>query len=54
MGCCWSKMRRQGTLAEEIVRIRCLATTRRLAIGYLPEGTLLYFPSIFFFGSPPI
>jgi len=26
----------------------------RVEIGYLPEGILLYFPSIFFFRSPPI
>ncbi len=54
MGCCWSKMRRQGTLASEIVGIRCFAMTNRLEIGYLPGGTLLYFPTIFFFRSPPI
>jgi hypothetical protein len=47
-------MRHQGTLAEEIVRIRCLAMTKRPEIGYLPEGTLLCFPSIFFSPSPPI
>ena len=36
--------------------IRCFAMTnyKRLEIGYLPEGSLLYFPSIFFFRSPPI
>jgi hypothetical protein len=30
-----------------------MAMTKRLELGYLPEGTLLYFPSIFFFRSPP-
>jgi len=56
MECCWSKVRRQGTLASEIAGIRCFAMTnyKRLEIGYLPGGTLLYFPSIFFFRSPPI
>ena len=41
-------------LALDITPIRCLAMTKRLEIGYLPEGILLYFPSIFFFRSPPI
>jgi len=47
-------MRRQGTLASEIVRTLYFAMSKRLEIRYLPEGTLLYFPSIFFFRSPPI
>jgi hypothetical protein len=47
------KMRRQGTLAPDIMGIRSLAMTKRLEIGYLPEGTLLYSPSIFFFPSHP-
>jgi len=43
-----------GYLAADFVRTLCFTMSRRLEIGYLPEGTLLYFPSIFFFGSPPI
>ena len=38
----------------DIVLTLCFAMTRRPEMGYLPEGTLLYFPSIFFFRSPPI
>jgi hypothetical protein len=47
-------MWRQGTNASDMVGIRCFAMSKTLEIGYLPDDTLLYIPSIFFFRSPPI